>query len=188
VTTLIELVAPLRRELDRAENPRAPGVDGAARAERGRRMMMRVQLMLNDHGSELLTGRARKGLQIALELSSADAGFIVLANHEGEPVAHLGSSEPSSELVEWAEQSMLAAGVDEQTVMTEEVHSEIDSNYKVVGAIRYCVMPLWARAQGEDRVVAALVLGFDNRVPRIPEPAVMRAIATHLVGHSATDS
>jgi len=37
-------------------------------------------------------------------------------------------------------------------------------------------------------VVAALVLGFDNRVPRLPEPAVIRAIAVHLApqaGHAS---
>ena len=95
-------------------------------------------------------------------------------------MAHLGGGEPAPELVLWAEQNMLDAGVDEQTVMTEEVHSEIDSNYKTMGDMRYCAIPLWARVGREDRVVAALVLGFADRVPRIPEPLVMRAIAQHL--------
>ena len=65
--------------------------------------------------------------------------------------------------------------------MTAEVDSQVDSNYKVVGTMRYCVVPLWGHHHGEDQVVAALVLGFDGRVPRMPEPAVMRAIAMHLV-------
>ena len=75
---------------------------------------------------------------------------------------------------------MLEAGVDEQTLMTEEVESDIESNYKVVGTTRYCVVPLWGMQERQQAVVAALVLGFDNRVPKLPEPSVMRAIATHL--------
>ncbi|MDB4991086.1 MAG: multi-sensor signal transduction multi-kinase, partial [Myxococcaceae bacterium] len=182
VATLIALLAPLKRELDLAENPRQTGAEHELVRDRVQHVMMRVQLLMSDHGDTEVGDRAHKGLQIALELSSADAGFIVVANHRGAPAAHLGSATPSADLVLWAEQNMLDADVDEQTVMTEEVHSEIDSNYKVVGTMRYCVVPLWARQGREDRVVAALVLGFDNRVPRIPEAAVMRAIAVHLVG------
>ena len=36
------------------------------------------------------------------------------------------------------------------------------------------------QAERVQRVLAALVLGFDNRVPEIPDPAAMRAIAMHL--------
>jgi hypothetical protein len=55
---------------------------------------------------------------------------------------------------------MLEAGVDEQTATTEEIRSDIESNHKVFGPVRYCVVPLWARVGREERVVAALVLGF----------------------------
>ncbi|MDB4977594.1 MAG: serine/threonine protein kinase [Myxococcaceae bacterium] len=185
VSTLIALLEPLRREIDRAESPRATGPDNDVLLDRTQHVMLRVQLLMSEHSNTLISERAQKGLQVALELSSADEGFIVLANQQDGPVAHLGSDTPSTELVSWAEQNMLDAGVDEQTVMTEEVHSEIDSNYKVVGQMRYCVVPLWARKGREDCVVAALVLGFDNRVPKIPEPTVMRAIAQHLMGEEA---
>lgn len=181
VPTLIELVSRLRRELDRSENPRATGPDSDGRLDQVQHMMTRVQLMLSQQSGALVPERAQKGLQVALELSSADEGFIVLAESMGAPVAHLGNAAPSSELVLWAEQNLLDANFDEQTVMTEAVHSDLDSNYKVVGQMRYCVVPLWVRRDHEDQVVAALVLGFDNRVPEMPEAAVMRAIADHLV-------
>jgi predicted Ser/Thr protein kinase len=180
VATLLAQSASLRRAIDRAENPRGLGSEGEE-VLRAARVMTRVKLALSHHGSPLVTVRAQKGLQIALELSSADEGFIVLAESEGDPVAHLGDQPPSAELVLWAEQNLLEASTDEQTVMTEEVDSEIDSNYKVVGTMRYCVVPLLAERRHQERVVAALVLGFDGRVPQLPEPAVMRAIAAHLV-------
>jgi len=83
---------------------------------------------------------------------------------------------------------MLDAALDEQTVMTDNLESEVESNYKVVGSTRYCVVPLWAKLDREDRVVAALVLGFENRVPRIPDPSVMRAIAMHLAAEPSLRS
>ncbi|HEX5658920.1 MAG TPA: AAA family ATPase, partial [Polyangiales bacterium] len=180
VPSLIEELHTLQRALERQENPRSLDPDNDVRINRAQQVMLRVQLLLQGTESNLVTERVHKGLQVALELSSADEGFIVLANHHGEPAAHLGGA-PDPELVAWAEQNMLDAGVDEQTVMTQQVHSELDSNYKVFGAMRYCVVPLWTRVERDDRVVAALVLGFENRVPSVPEPAVMRAIAAHLV-------
>jgi hypothetical protein len=182
VPTLVEQVASLRRQIDRSESPRSTNAESAGLRERANHVLTRVQLLLSHSGTTQLFERAQRGLQLALELSSADEGFLVLANHEGEPVAHLGNNVPSTELVEWAEQNMLDAAFDEQTVMTAEVDSEVDSNYKVVGHTRYCVVPLWAQQDHEDRVVAALVLGFDDRVPQLPEAAVIRAIAVHLVG------
>jgi tetratricopeptide (TPR) repeat protein len=180
VPSLIEQLHTLQHAIERQESPRSLAPDNDARVNRVQQVMLRVQLLLQDQDNNLVTDRVHKGLQVALELSSADEGFILLADHRGEPAAHLGST-PAPELVAWAEQNMLDAGVDEQTVMTQQVHSELDSNYKVVGPMRYCVVPLWTRVAREDRVVAALVLGFENRVPSVPEPAVMRAIAAHLV-------
>ena len=132
VATLIALAAPLKREIDRVENPRGADLDIEARLEHLPHVLMRVQLMLNTQVENVLTERARKGLQVALELSSADEGLLVLADSQGEPAAYLGSAAPDPELVRWAEQNILDAAIDEQTVMTAEVDSEIDSNYKVV--------------------------------------------------------
>lgn len=181
VPTLIEQVGALRRQIDLGDSPRSGKAEGDGLRDRANYELMRVQMLLNHSATTELSVRAREGLQLALELSSADEGFLVLADHEGEPVAHLGYDVPSPELVEWAEQNMLDAAVDEQTAMVADIDSEVDSNYKVVGHTRYCVVPLWAKQDHEDRVVAGLVLGFDDRVPRLPEAAVIRAIAVHLV-------
>ncbi|HEX5660541.1 MAG TPA: protein kinase [Polyangiales bacterium] len=183
IASLNERARALARLIDRSENPKGVSLesDGAA-FDNVNHLLTRVQLMLSQQMDTELTARASRCLQVALELSSADEGFVVLADSQGEPTAQLGGSGvPEPELVLWAEQSLLDADVDEQTVMTEDVDSQIDSNYKVVGSKRYCVAPLWARQDGQDGVVAALVLGFDNRVPRMPEPAVLRAIASHLI-------
>ena len=186
--TLIELVSLLRREIDRAENPLAAAQALEEMRERGHHVMMRVQWLLSQTGSTKLAERAQKGLQVALELSNADEGFLVLAGKEGESVAHLGNDVPSDSLVRWAEQSMLEADVDEQTLMTAEVNSAIESNYKVVGETRYCVVPLWGAQERKPTVVAALVLGFDNRVPQLPEPAVMQAISAHLLAENTQEA
>jgi hypothetical protein len=46
------------------------------------------------------------------------------------------------------------------------------------------VVPLWGVHERRHSVVAALVLGFDNRVPEVPEPTVRRAIALHLAAEN----
>jgi tetratricopeptide (TPR) repeat protein len=183
IASLVERSRALARQIDRTENPKGVSFESdGATFDNVNHMLTRVQLMLSQQFDTQLNARATRCLQVALELSSADEGFVVLADSQGEPTAQLGGNgTPEAELVLWAEQSLLDADVDEQTVMTEDVDSEIDSNYKVVGHMRYCVAPLWARQDGQDSVVAALVLGFDNRVPRMPEPAVLRAIASHLI-------
>jgi hypothetical protein len=182
--TLIELVPPLRRAIARAENPRLAEQDGGEQPHRGQHTMMRVRWLLSQSDDSRLVERARRGLQLALELTHADEGFLVLAGQQDE-VAHLGNEAPSAELVAWAEQNMSEADADEQTLMTEEVHSSVESNYKVVGNRRFCVVPLLGANPRQQTVVAALVLGFEGRVPRMPEPAVMRAIAVHLAADTA---
>lgn len=180
VPTLIEQVLMLRREIDQAENPDGEARQLEALRDRGQQELVRLKRLLGQAGNTRLADRAKDALKLALELTNADEGFLVLADEEVDSVAHLGASAPSEELVRWARQSMLDADTDLQTLMTAEVDSEIESNYKVVGETRYCVVPLWSVQERTQRVVAALVLGSDNRVPRIPEPAAMRAIAVHL--------
>lgn len=188
VATLIEVVEVFKRELARAqpahewEGERESDPESEDPTLRMQRALLGVERLRGEPGNDVLSLRASKSLQLALEVSGAEAGLIVLASGEGGAVAQFGIGTSRGELVMWAEQSMLDAGVDEQTALTEEIRSEIESNYKVVGPIRYCVIPLWARVGREDRVVAALVLGFQDRVPRIPEPAVVHGIAMHLIG------
>jgi tetratricopeptide (TPR) repeat protein/phage FluMu protein gp41 len=185
VVSLIELIAPLKRELGRLQNPWQNGDPLDEDAVKARDAQTRVDLLLSEIGMESLAERAKRGLQLALELSSAEEGFIVMAEAHGTPVAHLGDRAPSAELVSWAEQNILDASMDEQTQQTDDVESELNSQYKAVGQMRYCVMPLLAWHLDGERVVAGLVLGFDDRVPRMPEPAVIRAIAQHLVKRAA---
>jgi len=182
VATLIEVVKGFKRELGRTQAPPGKSVDGDESSERARHVMACVRRLRSQDGSAPLAERARTALQMALELSGASQGLIVLADGGGEPVAHIGTSPPADELVVWVEQSILDAGVDEQTVMTDEVRSQVEANHKVVGPVHYCVVPLWARVGREEQVVAALLLGFEDRIPCIPEALAVHAIGKHLLG------
>jgi len=182
VATLIEVVEAFKRELGRAQAPLGQRAGGDEKTERARHVATCVQLLRNQAGGALPGERASAGLRLALELSGANHGFILMAGGRGELAAHLGTGAPADELVMWVDQSMLDAGVDEQTLMTGEVRSEVESNNKFVGPVQYCAVPLWARIGRQDQVVAALVLGFEDRIPRIPEPLAVHAIAKHLLG------
>jgi hypothetical protein len=80
-------------------------------------LLTRVQLMLTQSGDKLVE-RARKGLQIALELTGADDGFIVVQGVEEDTPAYWGTHAPSRELVRWAgERLRLATARDETAVV-----------------------------------------------------------------------
>jgi len=79
--TLLDLVDSLRREIDRGDGARGDDED-AMPTDRPQHVMLRVQLMLSQNDDTLAADRAEKSLQVALELSSADEGFLVLAIRE----------------------------------------------------------------------------------------------------------
>ena len=76
---------------------------------------------------------------------------------------------------------MLDADVDEQTVMTAEVDSEVDSNYKVVEQTRYCVVPLWGHARGRRPRGGGAGAGLRQLRAAHARASVLRAIAMHLL-------
>lgn len=121
-----------------------------------------------------------------MELSRAGEGFPVLAGAPGNTVAHSGSGPPSAELVHWAEQAMLDSVLDEQTLMTEKVGSDGDSNYKVIHQTRYSLSLLRAQQNREQQLVAALVLGVVDGEPSLPSPAVIPAIGEYLTAEGVT--
>ena len=182
VATLIEVVEAFRRELGRAQSPHGTRAGSEVLTERTRLVMVRIEELLGEPLSPELPLRAARGLLLAADLVGATEGFIVLAENASVPVAQLGGAAPANDVVGWAEQRMLAAGIDEQTLVTQGLDSEVGSSHRGFGAAQYCVAPLWTDAGRGEQVVGALVLGFEGRAARLPEPAVLHAIARHVMG------
>jgi tetratricopeptide (TPR) repeat protein len=180
VATLTEHVDVLARALERARSPEPVAAEQALLVEGDVHLLTRVQLMLTQSGDKLVE-RARKGLQIALELTGADDGFIVVQGVEEDTPAYWGTHAPSQELVRWAGERLRLATARDETAVVEEVDSLIDLDVKRVGDLQYCVAPLWARHGQSDVVVAAIALGFARDVPRLPSAAILGVIAGFLL-------
>jgi hypothetical protein len=179
IASLQERCDVLKREVERAKRLGDGSQDEVRLLGDDVHLITRVQLILTQTGS-LIAERANKGLQIAVELSGADDGFIVLQDSRDEAAACLNEP-PSSELLVWAHHRLIAAYASDETAAVEHVDSLIDLNLNVVDGVRYCVAPLWARRDNQDVVVAALALGFRKTMPRLPSADVLRVIADHLV-------
>lgn len=184
--SLRERLDTLRRQIERAQRASAGNEADIPLMIDDVHLITRVQLILTQTGTQI-SERASKGLQIAIELSGADDGFIVLQGAEAEPTAYLGEL-PSLELMRWAHLRLMAAYASDETAAVEHVDSLIDLNLNVVDGVRYCVAPLWARRDNQDVVVAALALGFRKTAPRLPGADVLRVIADHLVNSAAPSS
>ncbi|MDB4984959.1 MAG: hypothetical protein JWN04_137, partial [Myxococcaceae bacterium] len=171
-------VEALTRQVEAAEHAGEPAPKGPLSSDDGH-LVTRVRLLLTQSG-ELSSERASKALQIAVELSGADDGFIVFKRIRDGLAAYL-NAEPDPELVGWARTRLLAAYADDETAAIDDLNSLIDINLKLIAGVSYCVAPLWARVDDEDVVVAAVALGFRNTAPKLPSADVMRVIATSLV-------
>jgi len=179
IASLCERCDTLKRQVEGAQRPDSGDYGDARLLGDDVHLITRVQLILTQTGTQLAE-RANKGLQIAVELSGADDGFIVLQGTVNGAAAHLNQA-PSAELVDWARRRLMAAYASDETAAVEHVDSLIDLNLNVVDGIRYCVAPLWARRDNQDVVVAALALGFRKSEPQLPGADVLRVIADHLV-------
>ncbi|MET0283086.1 MAG: AAA family ATPase [Polyangiales bacterium] len=181
IASLLQLLNTAKRDLERIESPEVVVQGPAPRLlDDVSHLMTRVQLVLNHGATDLVSERGNKALQVALELTSADEGFLVLQGARAGGEIYLGM-QPSREVLGWAKQQLHAATLDDQTVMTDAVDTESDSNYLVVGRTRYCAATLSGRRGAQDVVVGTLVLAFDGRVPRMPDGRVLGLIAHHLM-------
>ena len=133
--------------------------------------------VLRAQGGSLLLERAQQGLQVALELSKAVTGFIVLPSSQ-DGVVYLGS-EPAAEALVWAREQLAGARHDEDTVLTGEIDSVMLTDHFAADGLRYRLVLLW-KPGGHDALVAALLLGFEGELSRMPPPEVLSAIAGHL--------
>jgi hypothetical protein len=177
IATLLELVDTLARRLEVAEH--GPSAVLAPLTSADERLATRVRLILS-HTDASLPMRAQKCLQIALELSGADDGFLVVPERSAAPVAHSGSTAPDDALVAWARERLQNACTDETAIETYGSSAPGDHAFKVVGRMHYCVIALWTDDAELDSATAAIALGFYDRRPRLPDREVLSVIADHL--------
>ncbi|MET0283901.1 MAG: protein kinase [Polyangiales bacterium] len=167
--SLLEVARNLRRELTRTQSPFLGELgSGSHDASDPSHVIARAELLLKRE-----TGPKRV-LVVALELTGADDGFLLLA---GGQVLPLGPS-PSNELLGWAEHELASANDYDAEIRTEEIDSELDP-YKLVGGVRYFASPLWREATTGPGLLGVLVLGFTG-APRLPDRRLLGLIATHL--------
>jgi len=140
-------------------------------------LMTRMRLILT-HTEATFERRAQRGLQLALELTGAEDGFVLSGAAEGGLVG-LGDRAPASELVSWA-QSQLGASDLEQTAVAVPGQTLSETSLRTFDEVQYCVMPLGPVANGEG-FAAGLVLGFREITPRAPNAEVLAMIAGHLL-------
>jgi hypothetical protein len=176
IPDLLELVEGLRRQLAHAQSP-VPTVGGDMLSLANQQHLLDHVTLLLVHSGPLAQDRANKGLQIAMELSGADGGFVLLPNRGG-VLAHAGDKEPDGELVSWAEERMLSACAKDETEVLSFV---TDDTMRVVGRTTYCAAPLVARRDLEEVVVGLLALRFDSKAPSLPSAQVLYAMAAHLL-------
>lgn len=184
IPSLIQLAGKFDKLLARTERHQDgapaeavdPGWDSTA-------MMTRARMAHAATSDSAILERALHGLQVALEHTTADAGFIALPTEAGGNVVHLGGEPPGSELVAWARERMATAiqNGDADTVATEPGSTRPDSNYKLIGRMHYCIIVLERHKPSADLVAGSLVLAFDGRVPCLPPPDVVRSITESLI-------
>jgi len=141
-----------------------------------------------------LEQRAEKGLELALALTGADSGFLVLFDSGTAPalrggaslprsraLAHVGKTIPDSELVAWAQERLHHA--DDVATVAETMGSVAghDPELKQVGDTRYCVVPLWSDDEHDGLGAVGVVLGWQRNPPRYPTHEAVRAIADELL-------
>jgi tetratricopeptide (TPR) repeat protein len=139
-------------------------------------LMTRMRLIFT-HTERTFERRAQLGLQIALELTGAQHGFVISPAANG-GVVSMPDQPPTPELVDWAEQQ-LELGSDEETVVLRPNQTLGDTALLTLGELRYCVIPL-AAVERSGQAEFALVLGFRGLTPRAPSAEVLAILASHL--------
>jgi hypothetical protein len=138
-------------------------------------LMTRMRLILTN-ADATFERRAQRALQLALELTGAEQGFVISDAASGGAVG-LPDCRPPSELLRWARAQLDGSDVDETAMMQPEAAAN-EAPVLTLGDMSYSVVPLGAPAQGVQ--AAALTLGFRGTAPRMLEPAARAILADHL--------
>jgi hypothetical protein len=175
IASLLELTEQLSQQLVRSERGEVPaGAGTAVLFGDDAHLITRMRLILT-HTEATFEARAQRGLQIALDLTGAQDGFVISRAAKAGAV-HIGERQPSPQLIAWAQAQLEATYVEQTAVFTDQTVSE--TGVMSIGGMRYCVIPL---PPSEGAQPAALVLGFQGMIPRTPSQEVLSILAGHLV-------
>lgn len=122
---------------------------------------------------------AQRCLDVALELTSAASGFIMLAGSEQHPVPHRGSELPTRDLLAWASERLHSEDNDEATIV-ELGQPHTMPNTWIEGQQTYLFSPLVTAHSGTSQLAGALVLGYNDK-PRVPAARMLQTIAETLL-------
>lgn len=175
LSSLHLLVAELRAELRRARSPDA-NVTAALRDDDDH-LLTRVKLLMTGRRADN-DDRAVVALQVAVDLTEADRGFLVYSDVTT-PAVSVGAP-PSDEVVRWARARVREAEKDERTELLDEATTEQVHEIMTAGGVHHRVVVLRRRDGGLERPVAAIVLGAQASVPSPPRAAVLRVLGERL--------
>jgi hypothetical protein len=176
--SLRELSERLRERVRLAERgDAADTVAPAALLGDDAHLMTRMRLILT-HSEATFERRAQLGIQIALELTGAQDGFVVVRAAKG-GVVGTGDRILAPELVSWAEQQLGRMDLD-QTAILRPDQTLAEAALMTLGDLRYTVIPFGSPGESNEAAMA-LVLGFRGQTPRAPSVEVLAILARHLV-------
>jgi tetratricopeptide (TPR) repeat protein len=169
IASLRELGERLLDQLALAERGGAPQTSSPAQLlEDDEHIVTRLRLVLT-HTEAGFETRARRGLQLLLELTGAEEGYVVSPEADG-GVVQAAERAPAPELLRWAiarldelcrTQVMLPGGTPPDETLT-------------LGDLSYCAMPLG------DAESAIVVLGYRGTAARRPSAELLAELADHL--------
>ena len=183
IATLDRLVASLACALYCAEHPEDAVLDAAAspRLLEAPHLFTQARVALSSTPADTqLDVRARRGLQVVMELTSSDAGFIVLPHEAGGGEIDAGRAAPSDALVSWARQQLERAHEEADTELLDAEQPPLDTSLQTAGAFLHRVPILRSRRGTEEVLVGALVLGCGSREPQVPKPEFLMLLADRL--------
>lgn len=177
VPSLFIACAEFRDRLKRLRQP-APDVMSALASQDDGHLHTRLELLMTSTHGEL-EERMRAALQLTLDLSGADRGFIVRA--DGSTLTVGLGFELDQEVVAWALGRLQAAREDDgHTAALSTPPSITDLTVRVIHGVRHRLCTLWRVQEHVDQCVAALVLGSEDAAPELPPVSVLRMIADHV--------
>ena len=175
IPSLLISTVELRAELRRAASHRAAD-DVQPLAGDDAHLLTRVELIMSSAANDVDDRPGFSALQVALELTGADHGFILNASASS-PTLAIGAA-AGEDVIAWARERLLTAADEEEhtAVSYEEASLTSHLTERVFGAVSYSVSVLWR----VDEPIAALVLGSAGGPPAPLPAAVLRVLSEHL--------
>jgi hypothetical protein len=175
ITSLLELTESLAQKLAQAERGEIEQATGpSVLLDDDAHLITRMRLILTSTEATF-EQRARRSIELALELTGADHGFVIALDAPVETV-QASHDPPPAGLVDWVRARLSLTG-DEETAIGDGDSEE--QGTVLLDGVRYCLTPLSAPGAAAA-VSAALVLGFGAGQPLALRADVLGTIARHL--------